>query len=210
MADLFRNIYLSILLILGIYSVFTLFKNTFYIKLYAIVTLGVEIIGFFYLRLYHTPIAWFYNLYSFFEIWAWTNFFISILNINRTFKFWVFFVGYTTLFMSIGNLSILKFNNDGVLLNNVIVTFFVFYYFYFIFKMNLNISGNFWIMVGALFYHVGGFLLTGMIQIVAKKDTLFGSKLFVINYELNICFYSLVLFGLIKLDKEFDNSLSNS
>jgi hypothetical protein len=202
MADLFRNIYLTILLILGIYSMFTLFKNTFYIKLYAIVTLGVEIIGFFYLRIYQTPIAWLYNLYAIFEIWAWANFFLIIVNKNRNRRFWLLFFIYTLLFIFFANFNIMKLNNEGFLLNNVIVASFIAYYFNNILKNGLNISGFFWIMIGAMFYNVGGFLLTGMVQIIAKTDPIMGGKLFDINTLLNIFFYGLVLYGVLNIDRE--------
>lgn len=204
MADLFRNIYLTILLILGIYSAFSLLKNTFYIKLYAIVTLGVEMIGFFYLRVYQTPIAWLYNLYSFFEIWAWANFFISIIAKSRVGQFWIYFPFYTILFIFIGDFSIMKLNNGAILLNNLIITSFIVYYFYFILRNNLSITGIFWIMVGGLFYHLGGFLLTGMVQLIAKTDPMLGAKLFDINTLLNIFFYGFILLGVIFFDREHE------
>jgi hypothetical protein len=207
MADLFRNIYLTILLILGIYSAFTLLKNTFYIKLYAIVTLGVEIIGFFYLRVYQTPIAWLYNLYAIFEIWAWANFFLIIVNKNRNRRFWLLFFIYTLLFNFFGNFNIMKLNNEGFLLNNVIVASFIACYFYYILKNGLNISGFFWIMIGAMFYNIGGFLLTGMVQFVSKIDINLAYKLYSLNHFLNIFFYGFIFFGLILKDREFLKTL---
>lgn len=209
MIEFLRYIYLTILLALGIYCIFNFSKTTKLVKCYSILTLIVEIIGFTHLFYFHKPISILYNMYSIFEIVIWSFYFLKLNKIAKKYLFPIL-TFYFIFFMWLGNFNLLKLNNNGFLLNNAIITFFIAFYFFNIIRRNLNIDGHFWILTGALFYNFGGFLLTGIIQLVAKVDENLGSSLFSINSVLNFCFYSLVLYGLNLLDREFDNSLSNN
>ena len=159
-----RYLYLLILTLLGVYSILTFKKNGKYIKFYAIVTLIVEIVGMWYISYYKTPIAWLYNLYSIFEMWIWASFFYSLINKRTNWQFYLSLSAYCLIFAILGDFRINHINDSGFLFNNSTVVFFVGYYFYFIIRNNLSLTGNFWIMAGALFYHGGGSLLTGMIS----------------------------------------------
>lgn len=208
MIDFLKFSYLAILTILGIYSIINFDKANKYIKLYSIITLIVEIIGYTYLHFNNKAFSFLYNIYSIVEILIWSLYFFYLNQISKRYLIPLLSCYFLTFFW-LGDFQFFKLNNDGITLNSVYISTFIFLYFFNIIKKNLNLDGHFWILVGGLFYNFGGFILTGVIQIVAKIDNKLGSSLYSINSILNIIFYSLIFWGLKKLDKEFKNSLSN-
>lgn len=105
-------------------------------------------------------------------------------------------------------IDLLSVNYTGFLLGNLFVTSLIVLYLYYILQKNLDLNGYFIIMVGALFYYCGGFLLIGMIKIIATIDSNAARELYSINAVLNIFFYGFVLWGLIRKDRETKIPLS--
>ncbi|MBX2951192.1 MAG: hypothetical protein KF870_01730 [Leadbetterella sp.] len=204
----FEYLYLAILFILGVYSAFTLKKGVFIIKLYAIVTLLTEAAGYFYLYKFNHAFTPLYNVFTFFEIGIWLAFYFQITQRPLNFRFWLI-LGVCVLLLSyLGGFDISLFNHQGIVLNNLIVTFLIGLYFFHILRKNLDLDGYFIIMAGALFYHTGGVLLNGLIMLIANTDLGAAKKLYNINSVLNIFFYGLILWGLISKDRETKVSLS--
>lgn len=195
-------LYLVILFITALYSVFTLRKGVFIIKLYVIVTLLTEVAGYGYLYYYNHAFAMLYNIFSLFEIGIWLGFYFQVTHSPRNWVLVVISGVYLLLFLYLGKFEPLSYNHQGVLLNNLIVTFLIARYLYYILQKNLDLNGYFIIMVGAMFYHTGGFLLNGMIKIIAHTDLNVARKLYSINSVLNILFYGFILWGLISTDRE--------
>lgn len=201
-------LYLVILFVLGVYSAFTLRKGIFIIKLYALVTLLTETVGYLYLYNFNHAFVLLYNVFAFFEIGIWLSFYFQITRRPRNFVFWII-LGVCILLLSyLGNFNLSTFNHQGVVLNNLIVTFLIGMYFFYILQKNLDLDGYFMIMAGALFYHTGGLLLNGMFTLIAKTDLSAAKKLYNINSVLNILFYGLILWGLINKDRETKAPLS--
>ncbi|MDT4862209.1 hypothetical protein FQZ97_968480 [compost metagenome] len=115
---------------------------------------------------------------------------------------------YLLIFLYLGAFDLLSVNYTGFLLGNLFVTSLIVLYLYYILQKNLDLNGYFIIMVGALFYYCGGFLLIGMIKIIATIDSTAARELYSINAVLNIFFYGFVLWGLIRKDRETKIPLS--
>ena len=196
------------LFILGGYSFFTIRKGIFIIKLYAVVTLLIEVTGYLYLYSFNRPFEILYNIFSFFEIWVWLYFYFQITQNQKKIMLWITFSAYLLAFLYLGAFNLRAVNYEGILLNNLIVTFLIARYFYYILQKNLDLTGYFIVMAGALFYHSGGFLLNGMIKIIANIDLNAAKRLYSINSILNILFYGFMLWGLISKDREIKISPS--
>jgi hypothetical protein len=207
--EISRFFYLCILLILAIYSLLTIKKSNIYVKIYCVLIFIVEVVGSLNLNYLKTPFEVLYNIMALVEMICFVYFYFYLFAINKKINL-PFLSMYFIVFLSLGNFNLVQLNIKGFLLNNALITVYISYYFYIIIKKNVDINGYFWISVGGLFYYFGSFLLNGMIFLIAKVDPHAGNLLFSLNLVLNMFFYSFVLYGLLKLDRDFDKSLSNN
>ncbi len=203
----FRYVYLTILGLISLYSFNTIRKGNSLIKIYVIITSIVESVGFTYLYFKKTPLFIIYNLFSIFEVVVWLVFyFIYNLKKPNISIYSIFFIEIFAFFW-LGDFNVLKSNFYGVLLNNTIVTLLILKTYFLTIKLNRDIDGGFWIFTGGLFYFLGGFLLLGLTIAISKVNSTLGSQLYDINSILNIFFYSIVFYGLYKINEKFDEKL---
>ena len=204
MHEIFRYVYLAILGLLCVYSVLKITQNSFYIKLYAIITFIVESFGLYHLFNHSVSLSWLYNFYAIVEIIIWSIFFLKlILGKIPSYTILIFFF-YLFFYFYLNDFSLSKNNSSGFLLNNFIITTYIAFYLLKIIKNNQAITGDFWISIGALFYNLGSFVLTGLVFLLFTMDPELASFLFSINTILNIIFYSLVFVGIYINDKKYN------
>jgi hypothetical protein len=185
---------------LAIYSTINFKKGKSSLKLYAIITFFVEAIGLYFLFRNKKPLSIIYNLHGILEIAIWMSYFLS-LSFKPTKLFIIPITIVILTFLLIGDFNLLLWNTNGFLVGSISISSLIFLYYFQIVRNLLNLDGNFWISIGALFFQFGGFLLMGLVFLVAKRDPILGNSLYSLNTGINIVYYSLIFYGLFSLDK---------
>lgn len=177
------------------------------ILIYVLITLIVEILGYYSLELSSSKLVNInlYNIYALLYLGLLSLYFHALLDkINKS-KFLTFMtIIFALYFFSqilyyLNNYNQIKVNFRLILAANFILSLYSFLYFRQILKIdNLFTSEpNFWIVTGILFYNVGTFFLFGLITFVSLKNVNLAQKLYSINHVLNIIYYSLITYGFI-------------
>lgn len=168
---------------------------------YIFVTFIVEIIGMYSLKfasIKHISIP-IYNIYTLLEFLLFSLYFQNILQ-SKKIKSFIFFTIPVILLVLIVMITFELISQNKMFLITII--FYVIYsilYFRDLLYQEKNVfeNPNFWIVTGILFFNAGFFFLTGFISYISSNNNILASKLFTINYLLNIIYYSLVTYGFI-------------
>lgn len=199
-------IYLSILSIsclIGLISYFHLSKSIKIVFIYVVLTLIVELIGYYslYFSSERKVNVYLYNVYIPVGFSLLGLFFCSIMK-TQFIKRIIFLI--IPIIVSVNIFFIIQSSkpelNRGLFLylKGLLIIYSIIYLRQIInSEESISSNSNFWVVTGIIFFYSGYFFLSGFIGYISKKNLQLAQKLFILNPLLNIIYYSLVTYGFI-------------
>ncbi len=193
-------LYLS--LILSLYYIRDKRSNFFFIQILLFITVIVESIGYFYLKLYNKAAVIPYLLFQPLEYICIVLYFNKIIFSKRVKKiirstipftsiiyFAIYFISYQY------NLS----KYSGFLFISVTVSAICLLYFYQLLNREidkkLQSNPHFFIATGILLFHTCSFMVMGLVNYIYTRNQELARRVFSINHILNIIYYSLITYA---------------
>ncbi len=199
-------IYLSILSIssvIGLICYFLFSKPLKIVSLYVVLTLIIELIGYYclYFSLERKVNVYLYNVYIPIGFSLLSLFFYLIVK-SQFIKRIIFLV--IPIIVSVNIFFIIQSPkpelNRGLFLylKGLLIIYSIIYLHQIInSEESISSNSNFWVVTGIIFFYSGYFFLSGFIDYISKNNLQLAQKLFILNPLLNIIYYSLITYGFI-------------
>ena len=220
MAEAVHFVYILTLLTCIVYGFLVyqgLTKTLRIIVSYVMASVIAEAIGFYSLEIHDQPQlnTLNYNIYTLAEVGLLGGYFYHLLTIQRIKPIVAVLSG--TLFLinliqSIqGSYFLDESNAKMYLIIGVYHIFLCLLYFIQIIQQNEPdlFKPTFWVCTGLLFFYGGGFLLTGLIDLLVQTDRTLARQVFTLNHLLNIVLYSMIGYAFFAAWKNEKSLLSS-
>lgn len=197
-------LFLSICFCIGLscYSrLTTSLKNMFWL---VVLTILVESVGFYYLRVLNRVAGWVFHVFQPFEYFLVSSYFYNIISTDRIRRIIRITIP-IILIANILNFSLLQgpyqLSTYTFLLSAFLFCVWCIVYYIQLFHSleedPFDSNPHFWITTGVLFFYAGTFFQMGFTNIIDDKNVELAQKLYIINHLLNCVLFGMLSYGFI-------------